>query len=89
VKIEIYVAHKTAEKAAEVWAVRTPDGIRYCPAVIIEGVRMRTSFEATRVPPAMLVIPDAHLSFEHGVAVVTRVVPSNEGAVCDAANGEC
>ena len=87
-RIEIYVAHKTADKASEVWAVRTPEKITYCAAVRIEGVPVRTSFDPYRVPPAMIVIPEAHLTFDRGIAIIVGQVPSNRDDVERAATGE-
>jgi hypothetical protein len=87
-RIEIYVAHKTEEKRDEVWAVRTQEKITYCRAVQMEGVVLATSFDSKRVPPAMIVIPNAHLTFEDGVARIVGPVTSNRDAVERASTGE-
>lgn len=55
-RIEIYLAHKTAEKAEVAWAVRTPEGIIYCRKVRIHTYPIETSFVPGREPVAFIFV---------------------------------
>jgi hypothetical protein len=55
-RIEIYLAHKTADKEDQAWAVRTPEKIVYCRSVRIETSPVETSFVPGREPVALVTV---------------------------------
>jgi hypothetical protein len=55
-RIEIYLAHKTADKAEQAWAVRTPEKIIYCRSVLVHTYPVKTSFDPKREPVAVIVV---------------------------------